>query len=1424
MRILYLFVGLLHMLPLLVSGQTINLQQISAESAVCTGSALTVSFTTSGTFAAGNTFRVQLSANYGSSYIDLPGSFTSSPATVTIPAPSQPGSGYVVRVVADKPLIVSGYSYSFRVVSPPVAQITGSTAKGVPVNPYTTVNLTMALTGGTSYTLVLQDSTSFVAYSDYSSNSEFPVYPARTTTYSLASVRNACGTGVVSGSATVPINAVGFQLLGRGNESACLGTALPVYFSTSGPLPANTTFEAELISQNEGNRSIALPVSGTASPLMVTLPREYPGTYNYGYQLRIFSKSGSLSAYYRDGSTFTLNSSPRLALSGETGTLPFGGQTSLSLSFTSSAAGDVLLSDGRQITIYNGGSYGGSTLTSVAPTATTSYSIVSYSGVCSEGVTYGNRSATIQVRPGLRIDSLSAAEVCVGQPVTIYYTASPGYVVPNQLTVRLNYGFSIAATVVKAGQITFTPPASTSPLAGQLLQLRDSRADTLLAQARQPITIKTAPTFSFLRPNQTVPSAGEQYLDVSYYGGGVIQVVLNTGTRLTLRGGYYQGYYNQTSIPLYVSGTTTFSTVSITNECGTSQYATGTTVLVQNAVVPPTGVVIKTADWTQGNPCPGSTQWVNVFPTGTFNADNRFQFEVTGPNGNFTGSPVQSFSAAIPVSFQLANQTGTYRVRVSSTSPVTRSNELTYTLFGMPTASVSVYLPNSSGSTSQTLTTAPGQVVMAQYNFSDGRSPFQYELANGSKGRSDYSFQTTYQPTVTTSYGLVRVTDACGQSMTITSGPAVVEVVPSILKTGALTVSQVCVQSPVLVPYTQLGTVPTSASYVVQCSEDLTTWQTVPTSGSASPLTVTIPASLANKQVYYRVSYLVNSSLVAGVRFESRILIKTAPDVVLTTPSGATAIQIDRNSSSSAEMRLLDVSSDASVILTNGTTVIKTTIYASGNSYYATQPGTYSIASAYNSCGYGRATGLVKVTEKPYLSLIRASRTSACVGQTVSFTYVVAGDYNAGNKLAFYLVDNYASSSARSLLAETTALSGVYTFTLSPSLRPSSYSIQIQTSAPATILNGFMFSVDAPVSATLTSGANVTYEGDTQYLSINTQSSGSFSAVLSTPTGLSLINVPYNSYSFSPLATQSGSYSIVSVTNQCGAGTTTGVLSVTVIPRSAVTIRPAQYVSAFCTNQKYAIQFSTTGVFSTTNTFTAYLIDSTGVSRILPTQSSPSQLTITLPADVPPGERYMLRVGSSSPQHLGSSTPYKLAIRQSPTGTLTGNTSIFKGDSTRISVALTGIPPWQFVLSDFFGPRTFITSASPYTLTVKPDTTVGFRLVEVRDSQCGIGTAAGTALITVTKLLATEPALPLQVRTWPNPTTGWLQLEGDVPGRGDVMVSLYNAAGTLVQSSVGLVREGQLQHRVDLSSQPAGVYILTAEQEGRRSQFKVLKQ
>ena len=67
-----------------------------------------------------------------------------------------------------------------------------------------------------------------------------------------------------------------------------------------------------------------------------------------------------------------------------------------------------------------------------------------------------------------------------------------------------------------------------------------------------------------------------------------------------------------------------------------------------------------------------------------------------------------------------------------------------------------------------------------------------------------------------------------------------------------------------------------------------------------------------------------------------------------------------------------------------------------------------------------------------------------------------------------------------------------------------------------------------------------------------------------------------------------------------------------------------------------------------------------------------------------------------------------------PSATLTGTTAIFKGDSTRLGVALTGTAPWQFALaSGTSSLSVLLATQSPFVLTVRPDTTTNYRLISV---------------------------------------------------------------------------------------------------------------
>ncbi|MBO0935264.1 T9SS type A sorting domain-containing protein [Fibrella sp. HMF5335] len=1417
-------------LLLSVAGWAQSISLTNAPSgAYCGGAAVSISFTTTGTFGPGNVFKVQLSADKGANYIDLPESSASSPVLVTLPAAVTGAGGYVYRVVASQPQVVSNPSDVFKLVSLPSAQLTGSSLTG-PINPYSAINLQMTLTGGGPYTVTLQDSTQFIKPEDDVSVT-LPVRPAQSTTYRLASVRNACGTGPVSGSVAVAVNTVGFNLQVRPSEMFCLGSTVPIYFTTSGPLPANTVFEAELINERDNNSITKLPVTGSSSPLQITLPAESPGPLPYGYQLRIFSRTAGVSGYYNPALGVYLTYPARIAMPQSVSFAPGVTSVAAPISYTGLEGGSALLSNGETVWLSN--TYPSFRVDANSPI--TSYSLVSYTGACSQSARFINRVTRV-IKPSMLADSLSTKMVCAGQPVTLYYSTKPGYRVPDQLSVRLKSwyesdpGVVAEVTATKAGQVTFVPPPTMVARSGIVIELRDAAVDTLLMMFRSNLVINTVPQLMFSKPLQTASAPGDQFLEIQAFGGGTMTIALSDGTKSIIQGGYFNNAGN--FLRVYTASTTSYSTVSVSNACGTMPLSASTTVAFRNATTTSPALYISPNNRGQSYFCPGAQEWLNITSSGTFADDNQFQIELGDQTIGSSWTVIQSFSKAESRLFTLPSTPGKYLVRVSSTNPVIRSAQGYYSI-STPSPLVAASVQSASGilksvnSQPISITLGPDEYLSAVYSI-EGRAPARFDFSDGvsvdpSEATSIYARADRYfQPKTTNTYAVKQVTDLCGVSTTAVGGQVNLTVRP--LRLLTYRAGDACVGSPVRVEFVASGYQPASVSYVVQATVNgQSNWQTLPTSGTASPLTTYFPASMAGKQVNCRVAYLLDGEWIPAT-YTTQLKVSALPSVTLTGPNNTTVVELDRSSAARAELKLSDALTTGTTILVYGSTSQIINTSTTSQSLFVSQPGTYSLAGTYNECGYGTVQGVVRVIEKPYLAASTLSKTSGCTGESTSLSYALGGAYDPDNIVSIYLV-NTDNPTDRTLLTETTTLNGGYSLTLNPALRAGNYTVQYVTSAPARTFVGSVLTVRTPVSVSLMSGTKAVYATDSPSLAITTSgNTGPYTLTLATPTNQVVLTGEFTNAV--PLATwQPGSYSVVGVSSQCGVGKATGTVSLVAIPVGDVTIRPVASSRFYCYDKQYVINLNTTGAFNPSNVFTAYLADSTGGNQVaLPTVYGPNQLTVTVPASLRTGDRYTLRVGSSSPEHLGASLMQNLSVQPSPTALITGATSVYKGDSARVSIALTGTAPWQLTIADKAGPRSYTAATSPYVLTVRPDTTTSYRLTEVRNAQCGVGTATGTAQISVSPLLATEPVLSLTVRVWPNPTAGVLQLEGQMPGRGEVAVGLHTVTGSLVHQSVGEVRQGLLQHRIDLSGLPTGLYILTTEQEGRRSQFKVLKQ
>lgn len=173
-------------------------------STLCAGTSLTVPFTTTGDFNQGNTFGVELVsvADTSKKYTT---SVTAAGSPVTAPIPLIMASGqYYVRVRANNPEIAVTGSNSPTVLtvrSQPSATLTGTqnTYEGFPAS------LTLTFGGESPWTVTYADSLN--SYSITATINPYPleVRPNRSTTYRLVSITNGCGSGPVSGTATVSV-------------------------------------------------------------------------------------------------------------------------------------------------------------------------------------------------------------------------------------------------------------------------------------------------------------------------------------------------------------------------------------------------------------------------------------------------------------------------------------------------------------------------------------------------------------------------------------------------------------------------------------------------------------------------------------------------------------------------------------------------------------------------------------------------------------------------------------------------------------------------------------------------------------------------------------------------------------------------------------------------------------------------------------------------------------------------------------------------------------------------------------------------------------------------------------------------------------------------------------------------------------------
>ncbi len=201
---------------------------------LCAGTSLDVPFTTTGDFNPGNTFRIEMvNVADTTKKFDIPATANASPISGPLPLTIASGQ-YYVRVKADNPevgIIGSNSPTVLTVRSLPSATLAGTQNiyEGTPAN------LTITFGGEGPWNIAYADSARSYTATALTSPFVVEARPGRTTTYRLTSLTNSCGTGPISGTATITV----LPLLGVDDNS--LDPLVKAY-----PTPTETTLMVEL--------------------------------------------------------------------------------------------------------------------------------------------------------------------------------------------------------------------------------------------------------------------------------------------------------------------------------------------------------------------------------------------------------------------------------------------------------------------------------------------------------------------------------------------------------------------------------------------------------------------------------------------------------------------------------------------------------------------------------------------------------------------------------------------------------------------------------------------------------------------------------------------------------------------------------------------------------------------------------------------------------------------------------------------------------------------------------------------------------------------------------------------------------------------------------------------------------------------------
>jgi hypothetical protein len=260
-----------------------------------------------------------------------------------------------------------------------------------------------------------------------------------------------------------------------------------------------------------------------------------------------------------------------------------------------------------------------------------------------------------------------------------------------------------------------------------------------------------------------------------------------------------------------------------------------------------------------------------------------------------------------------------------------------------------------------------GQTATVSLKFT-GDGPWEYVLSNGITDITDQETQPVQvKPTVTTTYRVTEVANACGKGLPI--GSAVVTVRVPTISSGNPSVAEVCAGKTFNVPFQQSGDFPAGNTFKVQVSSENvdSKFYTIKSVATANQVTATFPDTTKGGSYYVRV---ISSGIDPDYTIKGSVsaITITASPLPVGTITGAQTILVGESATLKVEFT---GKSPWTVTLANGTKDSLITAAVSPFSFEISPISTtiYTIKQTENGCGIGTGAGSARVQVDPILGV-----------------------------------------------------------------------------------------------------------------------------------------------------------------------------------------------------------------------------------------------------------------------------------------------------------------------------------------------------------------------------------------------------------------------------------------------------------------------